>query len=173
MPAAFADVLWRSLATRAVSEPTKEAGTFSQSKAPTIQEQSARPLPQAVIGSGYVVAGRMITLRPEIGGRVVDLPLDVGDHFVAGQVVARLDATTDEIELRIATSQAVAAAAAARRVEVSLEQARKTLERTKLLLARGVVATSSLDADSLAVVQLTSDLDVARQAAETARLQVE
>ncbi len=65
------------------------------------------------------------------------------------------------------------AAAAARRVELSLEQARKTLERTKLLVERGAAATSSLDADSLAVVQLTSDLDVARQTAETARLQVE
>ncbi|WFU06537.1 efflux RND transporter periplasmic adaptor subunit (plasmid) [Rhizobium sp. CB3171] len=167
------DAPWKPFATRIVTEPAKGTETSSQSKAPTAQEQTAKPLPQTIVGSGYVVAGRMITLRPEIGGRVVDLPLDVGDHFLAGQVIARLDKTTDEIELRIAKSQAAAAVAAARRVEVSLEQARKTLERTKLLLERGVVATSNLDADSLAVVQLTSDLDSARQAAETARLQVE
>ncbi|WFU11340.1 efflux RND transporter periplasmic adaptor subunit (plasmid) [Rhizobium sp. CB3090] len=172
MPAPSANALSEALASGTVSAPAKEASPSSQGKAPTIQEP-AKPLSQAIVGSGYVVAGRMITLRPEIGGRVVDLPLDVGDQFVAGQVVARLDATTDEIDLRIASSQAVAATAAARRVEVSLEQARKTLDRTKLLIERGAVATSSLDADSLAVVQLTSDLEVARQTAETARLQVD
>ncbi|MBB4567240.1 efflux RND transporter periplasmic adaptor subunit [Rhizobium leucaenae] len=167
-----ANALWKALASGTVSAPAKEASPSSQSKAPTIQEP-AKTLSQAILGSGYVVAGRMIALRPEIGGRVVDLPLDVGDHFIAGQVVARLDSTMDEIELRIARSQAAAAAAAKHRVEASLQQARKTLERTKLLIERGAAATSSLDADSLAVVQLTSDLDVARQTAETARLQVE
>jgi HlyD family secretion protein len=167
-----ADALWKAFVA-GTAEPAKEAGSSPQNMGPTAQEQSTRPPPQAVIGSGYVVAGRMITLRPEIGGKVIDLPLDVGDHFVAGQVVARLDTATDEIELRITKSQAVAAAAAARRVELSLEQARKTLERTKLLVERGAAATSSLDADSLAAVQLTSDLDVARQTAESARLQVE
>ncbi|MEF0941520.1 efflux RND transporter periplasmic adaptor subunit [Rhizobium sp. BR 362] len=173
MPAPSADALWQALASGTVSQPAKEkVGPSSQGKAPTIQEPE-KPLSQAIIGSGYVVAGRTITLRPEIGGRVVDLPLDVGDHFMAGQVVARLDATMDEIELRIARSQAAAAAAAVHRVEVSLEQARKTLERTTLLIERGAVATSSRDTDTLAVVQLTSDLDAARQTAETARLQVQ
>lgn len=163
----LAENLWRP--TEAVSQPAVDA--IAQDKLPARLPQA--PPPQSVIGSGYVVAEKMITLRPEIGGKVIDLPLDVGDHFAAGQVIARLDTTTDEIELRIARSQAASADAATRRVEVSLTQARKTLERTRSLVERGATAVSSLDSDSLSVVQLTSDLDIARQAAETALLQVE
>jgi len=126
-----------------------------------------------VIGSGYVFAERMITLRPEIGGRISELPLDVGDHFIADQLIAQLDTTTDEIDLRITRSQAAGADASVRRNEVSLAQARKTLERTRQLSERGAASLSSLDSDNLAVLQLTSDLELARQSAETARLQVE
>lgn len=164
----LAENLWRP--TEAVSQPAVDA--IAQDKLPARLPQTPPP-PQSVIGSGYVVAEKMITLRPEIGGKVIDLPLDVGDHFAAGQLIARLDTTTDEIDLRIARSQAASAAAAAHRVEVSLAQARKTLERTKSLVERGATAVSSLDSDSLSVVQLTSDLDIARQAAETALLQLE
>ncbi|HEY0121968.1 MAG TPA: efflux RND transporter periplasmic adaptor subunit [Rhizobium sp.] len=163
--------LWRHAPTEVISQPAKETDAIAQDKNSTRLPQISLP-PQTVIGSGYVVAKTMITLRPEIGGKVIDLPLDVGDHFAAGQLIARMDTTTDEIELRIVRSQAAGAAAAARRVEVSLAQARKTLERTKSLVERGAAAVSNLDSDSLAVVQLTSDLDVARQAAETAGLQV-
>ncbi len=161
--------LWRHTTTEAVSPPAVEA--IAQDKLPARLPQT--PSSQAVIGSGYVVAERMMTLRPELGGKVAELPLDVGDHFAAGQLIARLDTTIDEIELSIARSQAAGATAAAGRVEVSLAQARKTLERTKLLVERGTKAVSSLDEDGLSVVQLTSDLDIARQAAETAGLQVE
>ena len=129
--------------------------------------------PQAVIGSGYVVAGRMITLRPEVGGKVVSLPLDVGDHFIAGQVIAGLDTATSEIELKISRSQATAALIAVQRNEISLAKAQRTLARTRQLADRGAASQSSLDADELAVLQLSNDLDSARQAAETARLQVE
>lgn len=162
--------LWRPPVTEAISQPAID--TTAQDRLPVRLPQTLAAS-QTVIGSGYVVAEKMITLRPEIGGKVVDLPLDVGDHFAAGQVIARLDTTTDEIELKIAKSQAAGASAAARRVEVSLAQARKTLERTRSLVERGAVAVSSLDSDSLSVVQLTSDLDVAQQTAETAGLQVE
>ncbi|MQB41647.1 HlyD family efflux transporter periplasmic adaptor subunit [Rhizobium sp. ICMP 5592] len=165
----LAESMWRPPVTEAISQPAVD--TTAQDKFPS--QPPKTPPPQSVIGSGYVVAERMITSRPEIGGKVIDLPLDVGDHFTAGQVIARLDTTTDEIELRIARSQAASADAAAHRVEVSLAQARKTLERTKSLVERGAAAVSSLEGDSLSVVQLTSDLDVARQAAETAGLQVE
>ncbi|QND45461.1 efflux RND transporter periplasmic adaptor subunit (plasmid) [Rhizobium lusitanum] len=167
----LAESLWGPTATGSISQPVKETDAIAQDQLPARLPQT--PPLQTVIGSGYVVAEKMITLRPEIGGKVVELPLDVGDHFAAGQVIAQLDTTTDEIELRIARSQAAGTAAAARRVEVSLAQTRKTLERTKLLVERGAKAASSLDDDSLSVVQLTSDLDVARQTAETAGLQVE
>ena len=167
----LAESLWRHPVAETISQPTNETDAIAQDKLPARLPQT--PPSQAVIGSGYVVAEKMMTVRPELGGKVAELPLDVGDHFSAGEVIAQLDTTTDEIELRIARSQAAGTDAAARRVEVSLTQARKTLERTKLLVERGAKAVSSLDDDSLSVVQLTSDLDVARQAAETAGLQVE
>lgn len=160
-----------------LSKDTVEHVASVPQAAPATASIPREPVPapmanQTVIGSGYVVAERMITLRPEIGGKVNDLPLDVGDRFVAGQLIARLDTTTEEIDLRIARSQAMGAEASVRRSEVSLTQARKTLERTRQLAERGAAAFSSLDSDSLAVLQLTSDLDLARQSAETARLQV-
>lgn len=159
----------------AATSDTRSTATAASSS----QERGIAPAvpiavsPQAVIGSGYVVAGRMITLRPEVGGKVVSLPLDVGDHFIAGQVIAGLDTATSEIELKISRSQAAAAVIAVQRNEISLAKAQRTLARTRQLADRGAASQSSLDADELAVLQLSNDLDSARQAAETARLQVE
>lgn len=160
-----------------LSKDTDEHVASVPQAAPATASMPRDPAPaptanRTVIGSGYVIAERMITLRPEIGGKVSELPLDVGDRFIAGQLIAGLDTTTEEIELRIARSQAAGADASVRRSEASLAQARKTLERTRQLSERGAASVSSLDSDSLAVLQMTSDLDVARQSAETARLQV-
>ena len=160
-PAAISDT--KSTATAASS--SQERGI-----APAV---SIAVSPQSVIGSGYVVAGRMITLRPEVGGKVVSLPLDVGDHFIAGQVIAGLDTATSEIELKISRSQAAATVIAVQRNEISLAKAQRTLARTRQLADRGAASQSSLDADELAVLQLSNDLDSARQGAETARLQLE
>jgi RND family efflux transporter MFP subunit len=159
-----------SIATSSVSPATADT---SSRNGDTVSAVPIASLPQAVIGSGYVVAGRMITLRPEVGGKVVSLPLDVGDHFIAGQVIARLDTTTSEIELKISRSQAAAALIAVQRNQISLAKAQRTLARTKQLADRGAASQSNLDTDELAVLQLSNDLDSARQAAETARLQVE
>ena len=161
-----------SLAAISDTKSTATAASSSQERgiAPAV---SIAVSPQSVIGSGYVVAGRMITLRPEVGGKVVSLPLDVGDHFIAGQVIAGLDTATSEIELKISRSQAAATVIAVQRNEISLAKAQRTLARTRQLADRGAASQSSLDADELAVLQLSNDLDSARQAAETARLQVE
>lgn len=149
-----------------------ETGASTPTSSPIRTRPVAPAAPAPVIGSGYVVAERIVTIRPEVGGRVAELPLNAGDRFVAGQRIALLDRRTAEIQLHIARSQAAHALVAARRVEVSLAQARRTENRTKALAQQGVVAESSVDTDGLAVLQLEQDLLAATKAAETASLQV-
>lgn len=53
--------------------------------------------------SGYVEATE-IRVAPEVGGRIIDLPVDEGDRVDAGAVIARLD--TADIELALQRARA-------------------------------------------------------------------
>jgi HlyD family secretion protein len=54
--------------------------------------------------SGYVEATE-VRVAPEVGGRILELPVDEGDRVAAGAVIARLDTSDTEIALRRAEAE--------------------------------------------------------------------
>jgi HlyD family secretion protein len=101
--------------------------------------------------SGYVEATE-VRVAPEVGGRILELPVDEGDRVSAGTVVARLDTADAELALqRVQAERAQASAqlqllqAGARPEEV--RQARAQAESAQADVAAAESELRSAEAD--------------------------
>jgi RND family efflux transporter MFP subunit len=109
-----------------------------------------RPASGAAAGSvldasGYVTARRQATVSSEITGKVAEVLVEEGMRVEAGQVVALLDASTQNAQLALARAQADAARAALAEVEAQLRSARLERDRLRNLAERELTSTSSVD----------------------------
>lgn len=107
--------------------------------------------------SGELRALREATVRAELGGPVLEAPLEEGELVDAGSLVVRIAARSLEAARRSAESGVRSAEAGVRSAEAQLALAVLELERTGELVEAGAIAQR--------------DLDVARQAATAAEAQ--
>jgi RND family efflux transporter MFP subunit len=126
-----------------------------------VESDTARRPPNAVTASsvldasGYVVARRQATVSSKLTGKVEEVLVEEGMRVEQGQVVARLDDTTQRVRLDLANAQVVAARAALAETEAQLRAARLERDRLRDLAAKKLTSAASLDAaeanyDSLA-----------------------
>ena len=95
--------------------------------------------------SGYVTARRMATVSSKVTGRIIEILIEEGMKVEEGQLLATLDPSNIEVNLRLAESELVAASTLLIETEVRLHEAELELERTRPLFDRGVVAKAELD----------------------------
>lgn len=88
--------------------------------------------------SGEIRAQTEVGLGFRTGGRIAQRFVDVGDHVLAGQILARLDPAEQQADVDAA--QATVAAA-----EAQVQQASAALDRQKTLLGQGVTTRSQVD----------------------------
>jgi RND family efflux transporter MFP subunit len=139
----------------------------------TITVESADAANGTVLNaSGYVVARRLATVSSKVTGRVTEVLFEEGAEVQAGQVLARLDRSTDEAEYAVARSSAEAARRSLREIEVRLADARRTLDRNRSLVERKLLAQSVLDSSEAEVAALGARLAAARADVEVADAQV-
>jgi HlyD family secretion protein len=95
--------------------------------------------------SGYVTARRLATVSSKVTGRVVEVMIEEGMSVAEGQVLARLDSTNVEANLRLVQAQAEAARSGLGETEALLEEASRNLLRTESLASAAVAARAELD----------------------------
>lgn len=95
--------------------------------------------------SGYVVARRMATVSSKVTGKIAEVFVEEGMSVAAGQILARLDDATAKAAYALADSQLTAAKNALAEIEVRLDEARRTLDRTRPLLEQHLVSAAALD----------------------------
>jgi RND family efflux transporter MFP subunit len=122
--------------------------------------------------SGYVVARRLSTVSSKVTGRVSEVLFEEGAEVDANQVLARLDRTTAQAELGVATTGLEAARRTLREIEVRLADARRTLERNRSLVERKLVAQSVLDASEAEAAALAARLEAAKADVDVAKARV-
>lgn len=153
-----------------------EAAKTDVAAAPNVPPPAAAPLvavtTPAVIGSGYVIAEREVVLRPQIGGRVARLDLEVGDRFAQGQVLAELDDTAATTAVQIATLELALAKQTHARLRIKQDQMGAEVTRLEKLVAKGAVASADLDAARFDTLLMEQDVLAAASAIEVARLQL-
>ena len=158
------------------------------------------PLPDGIIVGNGRLEAIQVDVATKFAGRIAEILLDEGDAVAVGQVVARMDTTSLQAQLREAQAQ-VEQAKSAKLTAVDMVSERQTakatadalvperqselaiaqqqFDRSKALLATGAVPQQQLDLDKNkldgTIAQLAaakSQVDEARTAIDVARSQV-
>lgn len=95
--------------------------------------------------AGTVRARRRAKLSPDLGARVVELPVREGERVRRGQVLLRLDDSTLQAQLEKARRELAAAEARHREACLAAEQAERELARHQELADRQIVSRNLLD----------------------------
>ena len=135
----------------------------------TVVTDTARRPPSAAAASsvldasGYVVARRQATVSSEFTGKVEEVLVEEGMRVEKGQVVARLDSTTQRAQLELAEAQVTAARAALAETEAQLRAARLERDRLRDLAARQLTSTASVDTAEANYDTLAARLETGRE----------
>ena len=108
---------------------------------------------------------RIAHIRPITRGRILKVPVRVGDQVRAGQVLA----TYDNIELGEALGQYGVLLATLKKAQTEAEVARRSMERAKNLVELGAVARAELERRTAEYANAQSSIDTQR--AELARIE--
>ncbi len=101
--------------------------------------------PTVLNASGYVTARRQATVSSKVTGKVIEVLVEEGMVVRKGQVLARLDDTTERSYLALAEAQVQAARGALAELEVRHAEALLDLDRKEQLLKRGIIGQAELD----------------------------
>lgn len=118
----------------------------------------ATPFAAAVTLTGTIAARIQSDLSFRVSGRIVERLVDVGTHVDKGQVLARLDPSQQQADVRSAQANITA-------TEAQVRQASAAFDRQKSLLSDGFTTRSNYD-------QAERALRVAQASAESARAQL-
>jgi len=123
--------------------------------------------------SGYVVARRQTTVSSKITGKVVDVFVEEGMRVEEGQVVAKLDDTTQRAQLSLARAQTASTRATLDEIEAELRIARLERDRFRDLAGQKLASESSLDTAEATYDQLAARLETGRENVKVAERNAE
>lgn len=109
--------------------------------------------------SGYVVARRQATVSAKVTGKMAEVLVEEGMKVAADQVLARLDTSNVETNLRLVEAQLHAAKVALAETRVRLEQAQREHHRISELAKARIASESDLDRTEAEVRSLRARLD--------------
>ena len=113
--------------------------------------------------SGYVTARRRATVSSKVTAKVLEVLIEEGMRVERGQVVARLDGSNVETNLRLAEAELRAAATALGETEALLAEAKLRLGRTESLVADDVLSQAELDQVQAETASLEARLERQRE----------
>ncbi|MBU6398844.1 MAG: efflux RND transporter periplasmic adaptor subunit [Verrucomicrobia bacterium] len=116
--------------------------------------------------SGYVTARREATVSSKVTGKVVEVLIEEGMRVKDGQVLARLDSSNVETNLRLAQAQLASARSALEETKSLLRQADLEYRRIRSLATSQIASASDLDKAEADFKSLAARLE--RQQADVA-----
>ncbi|MGB8635561.1 MAG: efflux RND transporter periplasmic adaptor subunit, partial [Rhodanobacteraceae bacterium] len=122
--------------------------------------------------TGYITARRQATVSAQIVGTLTEVLIEEGDYVKKGQVLARLEDSSQQAYLNSARASAVAAEARVGEMRTQLVQATRDSERQQNLVKRGLVPRQQAEQASTQMDSLRAQLASARAQAKAAEAQV-
>src|SRR5579883_176895 len=121
--------------------------------------------------TGYVTARREATASAQITGTLAAVLIEEGEHVTEGQVLARLDDTSQRASLAQAEAQLHAAEALLGQYQAQLEQAARDVGRDEELVGEAV-SRQTLDTARTQVRTYSAQVESQRREVELARAQL-
>jgi RND family efflux transporter MFP subunit len=130
---------------------------------------SAGSAPAAVLqATGYVTAEREATVSAQIQGQLAQVYVQEGEHVRQGQVLARLDDSTQRASLDQASAQLASAQAQLRQYQVQLAQSRRDLARDQALIGQHLISEQALETAQTQTATLAAQVLTQRRAVAVA-----
>ena len=123
--------------------------------------------------SGYVVPRLQAVVSSKVTGKVREVLIEEGMHVAAGQVLARLDDSTDQDQLNVAKSQLASAEAQENEATVEHANAERDLARNRTLFASHLISQSDMDGSITKEASLKAAMDSAHEQVGVARNNVQ
>ena len=123
--------------------------------------------------TGYVTARRQATVSAQIVGTLTEVLIEEGDHVKKGQVLARLEDSSQQAQLNAARASAAAARARVGEMRAQLIQAERDSKRQQNLVARRLVPKQQAEQAATQVDSLRAQLNSARAQDKAAQAQVQ
>lgn len=128
--------------------------------------QARRSDMRAVISAtGTIEATETVDVGTQISGKITDLYVDYNSVVKKGQLLARMDSSTQETDMLAAQANYISAQADLQSSLAKLDKAQKDYKRSKELVDQDLVAKSSFDS-------AVSDLKTARAAVAVAKAKI-
>jgi HlyD family secretion protein len=122
--------------------------------------------------SGYVTARRRATVSSKVTGKVIEVNVEEGMSVREGQVLARLDDSTQQAALHLAEAQAEAARRQVTENEVRLTEAKLTQRRRVQLMKDQLSTQAEIDQAQAEVDSIEARIKAAQQQVAVAERQI-
>ena len=136
---------------------------FTRPAAPEVRtvtvRESAGPGQKTVLNaSGYVTARRQATVSSKVTGKVTEVMIEEGKRVAAGQILAKLDASNVNANLKLAEAQLQSTSSALGETSARVEEAELDLKRVSALATGGISSQAELDRAQAEVKSLKARL---------------
>ena len=131
---------------------------------------SAAVAPTAILqATGYVTAEREATVSSQIAGQVAHVYFEEGEHVHRGQVLARLDDSSQRATLDQVDAQLAAAQAQLSQYQVQLAQARRDFARDQALIGQHLVSEQDFETARTQAATLAAQVQTQQRTVTVAR----
>jgi macrolide-specific efflux system membrane fusion protein len=129
--------VWRQWQRKQVDSP--------DAKPVSTANVEARDISFSITAAGEIGPADQVSVRPEINGKIAELPVDIGDHVKKGQLLCRLDDTDLQTEKETQESQIAGARLQIEAAALQVEKTEREFKRNELLLNSKLVAQEIFD----------------------------
>ena len=147
----------------------KNSNSAALSSAPTTFVAAIRDIHFAVTAAGDIGPLDAVSVRPEIGGLIAKLTLDIGDKVKKGDVLFELDDKDLQTEKVSRKTEIAGARLAVETQKLQLEKAKLNFDRVKGLFESMLVAQEAFDNARIDHDLTKNSLDIAMNRLETAQ----
>lgn len=116
---------------------------------------SIETIERTTVLTGKIEPRDEIEIKPQISGIISEVLVEAGDHVMAGDILAKIKVIPDETQLSSAENRVEIA-------QISLDEARRTYERTKTLYEKKYESREKFESDEAAYKRATEELAQAK-----------
>ncbi len=135
----------------------------------TSAKVESRDIRFAVNAAGDIGPADQVSVRPEINGKIAELPVDIGDKVKKNDLLVRLDDADLQIERSQRVTQIEGTQLEIIRAQLQSEDARRVFERTKKLFEEKLLTQEQYDKSKTDFDLSVNEIAVATNALERAK----
>lgn len=120
----------------------------------------------AVGVAGEIGPAEQVSVRPEVNGKIIELPVDVGDKVKQGGLLFALDDRDLKIEVESRQKQIESAKLQLDKARIGMDQAKRDYERDKMLFEEKLLSEQAFEASRQRYDSAVKDHDLAKNSIE-------